>query len=97
MKRLESGRTTVSEVGEPTPRWTGEHPVTDVDIIALSTNMAPVWIGDHNARAQVGNETGIPLEPGHVYHLKEVDLSTVYVDSTTANLGVTWNAVHDIQ
>jgi len=96
MNAIKSGRAEVAEAGEPMQLWPEAMEAHDVDIVALNTNMSRVWIGDNNVRAEVGNETGMPLEPGHVYHLDRVDMSTIYIDSATAGEGVTWNVVNDV-
>ena len=97
MNILISGRAEVSEVGEPTPLIYDSMEVHDVDIVALSTNSGLVWIGCHNVRATVGNETGVPLEAEQSYHLDAVDLSTIYIDAVNVGDGVTWNAVNAVQ
>ena len=96
MKSLTSGRSEVAEIGEPMQLHAGSMEAQDIDIVALATNTGVVWVGDYNVRAAVGNETGVPLDPGLGYHLEAVDLSTVYIDSVTAGEGVTWNIVHDV-
>lgn len=86
----ECGSRRVAKVGTPEQVITSSLPMAWVEIYALDTNTTDVYWGNANVRAVVGGEAGLPMAAGTRLYLKDVDLSTIWIDVRTANEGVTW-------
>lgn len=64
-----------------------------IDITAEEDNTGKIAVGPKGVIASLSTRTGVYLAPGDTYTLYDVDLSTVYLDSTVSTDGVTYAAV----
>jgi hypothetical protein len=87
-----SGRKEVATVGTRVQLVTTSQWVKVVDITAETNNTGTVTVGDSAVVGAVNTRTGTPLVAGQTKTYYNVDLSSIWLDTTVNTDGVTYDA-----
>ena len=68
----------------------------EVVITAYQANTGVMAIGDSNVVAASGSERGATINAAQTEYLHDVNLSSIYIDSTVNGEGVSWVAASEM-
>lgn len=88
------GKKSVTKAGTRVQLSAASAAVHQLDVTALSGNTGQIVVGGSTVVAASGaTRSGTPLSAGDTFTVYDVDLSTVYLDSTVDGEGVSYSAV----
>jgi hypothetical protein len=88
---LVDGRKAVTTAGTPVVLG-GSLPCKWVEVTALKSNTADVYVGGSTVDAALGDEAGTPLAAGEKQRFPVIDLALLWIDSRTNGQGVSFTA-----
>ena len=93
---LRTGIKTVTSAGTRVQLSSTWAHCTELAVTALDTNTDAVVIGDINVVATAATRRGLSLGAGQTEYLKNVNLTSVYVDSVVSGEGVSFAATGEM-
>ena len=87
---LTGGRRVVTTAGTAVQLSTTSTICQLVQITALVTNTAVVFVGGSDVLTTVGSENGTPLNPGDTWEAPMQNLTQVYLDARVSGEGVSY-------
>ena len=93
---IRSGTKTVTSAGTRVQLSSTWAHCTEIAITALDTNTDNITVGDDQVVAAAVGRRGMGLGAGQTEYLKNVNLTSIYIDSLVSGEGVSWVATSEM-
>ena len=93
---VRSGIKTVTTAGTRVQLSSTWAQCTEVALTALQANTGVIAIGDNNVVALAGSERGMTINAAQTEYVHNINLSSIYIDSTVNGEGVSWVATSEM-